>query len=221
MMWILLLLLICFMSCLWCSMVWQLANVFVITNKSGLRVLDSITCLLFIGFSAIRTQIFPLGNDKQRSVRSLTDDVVWILIKAQIVSITPRLCPPSKVGSALVSITIDAPSPYSRLCRDAVYYSCLSSHRVHCLPPVSRLDWQQFRAATWNPALPSTLKLIPLSSTQRASLMCARAHSFQLQLPTHQTHKHGRTLVLGNACQIFAQCVSLEQSSLCSNAEII
>lgn len=32
--------------------------------------------------------------------------------------------------------------------QNAVYYSCLSSHHVFCLLPVSWMDWQQFRAAT-------------------------------------------------------------------------
>lgn len=118
---------------------------------------------------------------------------------------------PQTVGSGLVR---SMRPPLHR--RDCVYYSCSSSYHVHCFPPVSWTDWQQFEAATINPALPSTLKPIPLSLTQWATLMCAHARSFQLQLPTHQTHTYTvtHTLVLGNACQIFAWCVSSAPPSL-------
>lgn len=88
------------------------------------------------------------------------------------------------------------------LCKNPVYYSCLSSHHVYCLLPVSWMDWQQFRVATWNPALPSTLKRIPLSLTQPTTLMCVLAerrahthtHLFQLQPPTHQTFTYKHTI---------------------------
>ena len=78
--------------------------------------------------------------------------------------------------------------------KSPVYYSCLSSHHVDCLLPVSWMDWQQFRVATWNPALPSTLKQIPLSLTRPTTLMCARrkarAHT---ESDCHCSHPHTKT----------------------------
>lgn len=80
------------------------------------------------------------------------------------------------------------------LCKNPVYYSCLSSHHVYCLLPVSWMDWQQFRVATWNPALTSTLKQIPLSLTQSTTLMCARrkahAHIYSNRIRPHTKYSH-------------------------------
>lgn len=106
----------------------------------------------------------------------------WLKRKA-----SPRHCE----GSLVFRRRPRPPRTNRRGCclRHGVYYSCLSLHRVRCLPPVSRIDWQQFRAATWNPALPSTPKPIPLSWTQRATPMCARARSF----PTSAAHTHTHT----------------------------
>lgn len=66
------------------------------------------------------------------------------------------------------------------------------------------MDWQQFRVATWNPALPSTLKRIPLSITHSQPRWCvlaarhvctlfptatAAAHTPNIQIQTC-THAH-------------------------------
>lgn len=83
------------------------------------------------------------------------------------------------------------------LCKTHVYYSCLSSHHVCCLLPVSWMGWQQFSPATWNPALPSTLKQIPLSIRRPSTLMCAhreaRARTFLNCQRTHPHTKHSDT----------------------------